>query len=115
MEGLHSRSPCPFPLCVCPPSCRVRIPACARSEFYEARRAFDAARQSLALLSSSLDLPRLRAAISDREQQAAREDLWEDAEAAQKLLSELTDLRDTVTEIEDFQDQVMMTGNDGRG
>ncbi|CAI6009501.1 unnamed protein product, partial [Closterium sp. NIES-65] len=74
--------------------------------FYEIRREAETVKEQLAAIRATADVPRQRAAIADLERDVAREDLWEDPAQAQQLMTQLTELKDGVREVEEFADKV---------
>ncbi|CAI5490206.1 unnamed protein product [Closterium sp. Naga37s-1] len=75
-------------------------------QFYEIRREAETVKEQLAAIRATADVPRQRAAIADLERDVAREDLWEDPAQAQQLMTQLTELKDGVREVEEFADKV---------
>ncbi|GJP30153.1 hypothetical protein CLOM_g22660 [Closterium sp. NIES-68] len=75
-------------------------------QFYEIRRDAEAVKEQLSNITATADLPRQRAAIADLERDVAREDLWEDPAQAQQLMTQLTELKDGVREVEEFANKV---------
>ncbi|CAI5527298.1 unnamed protein product [Closterium sp. Naga37s-1] len=76
------------------------------TEFYEIRREAETVKEQLAAIRATADVPRQRAVIADLERDVAREDLWEDPAQAQQLMTQLTELKDGVREVEEFADKV---------
>ncbi|CAI7905903.1 unnamed protein product, partial [Closterium sp. NIES-53] len=74
--------------------------------FYEIRREAETVKEQLAAIRATADVPRQRAVIADLERDVAREDLWEDPAQAQQLMTQLTELKDGVREVEEFADKV---------
>ncbi|CAI7841331.1 unnamed protein product [Closterium sp. NIES-54] len=75
-------------------------------QFYEIRREAETVKEQLAAIRATADVPRQRAVIADLERDVAREDLWEDPAQAQQLMTQLTELKDGVREVEEFADKV---------
>ncbi|CAI5502339.1 unnamed protein product [Closterium sp. Naga37s-1] len=76
------------------------------AKFYEIRREAETVKEQLAAIRATADVPRQRAVIADLERDVAREDLWEDPAQAQQLMTQLTELKDGVREVEEFADKV---------
>ena len=62
--------------------------------------------QTLSSIEAVLDLPTMRAELTELEKKAAAPDLWDDPEAAQKVTSRLSNVQSAIRRVEALRQRV---------
>lgn len=76
------------------------------ADFYLVRRQVEEATQRLAAATSGVDLKAQEAKLADLEVQSSQNDLWDNPDKAQAVLSALTEVKQQLAEIQEFQTKV---------
>lgn len=93
--------------CICRSTATTTGDASSRElEFYSVRRDVEHVAELVRELLDSVVLAQEEAYMADLENQAAESALWDDPSKAQKILSALTDVKDKISKLKEFQDKV---------
>jgi hypothetical protein len=75
-------------------------------EFYAVRRQVEEAAERLRAATSTVDLKGQEARLADLEVQSSRNDLWDNPDKAQAVLSAITEIKQQIGEIQKFRSKV---------
>jgi hypothetical protein len=72
-------------------------------EFYAVRRQVEEAAERLRAATSTVDLKGQEARLEDLEVQSSQNDLWDNPDKAQAVLSAITEIKQQIGEIQEFR------------